>query len=123
MNAPMDHQELIFEYATGSLPEGPSLVAASYLAMNEDARHDYETIEALGGALFEDLEATPMAADALDQVMARLDAEGSRPIMLPTRHDDETEAVLPAPLKRYVPKNISDLKWSSIGRGVEQCEL
>ena len=56
MDVTVDNQDLLFDYATGALPEGPSLIVATQLAIGGDGRDEVAEIEAIGGALLGSLE-------------------------------------------------------------------
>jgi putative transcriptional regulator len=65
--------ELLLDYATGVLPEGPALAVSLHVALDAAARRTVGRLAALGGALLEG-EAGPDLGDAaLDRVMAQLD--------------------------------------------------
>jgi putative transcriptional regulator len=65
--------ELLLDYATGALPEGPALAVALHVALDPAARRTVERLRALGGELLE-AEAAEIGEGALDNVLARLDA-------------------------------------------------
>jgi putative transcriptional regulator len=71
--------ELLLDYATGALPEGPALAVALHVALDPVARRTVERLRALGGELLE-AEAAELAERALDEVLARLDAPEPRPV-------------------------------------------
>jgi putative transcriptional regulator len=113
--------ELLIDYAAGALPEGPSLVIATHLALCPDCRREVARLEALGGALLESAcEELPVSASCREQVMARLDTSApmaSEPV------DLFLCRVLPAPLRHYVGCGLGDIKWEKLTRTVERVEL
>ncbi len=124
MNTTMDHNELMLEYASGALPEGPSLIVASKLALDEDARSEYRNIEAIAGALFEDLEPEAVSGDLLDATLARLDSDDQAvPMPAPVQHDAATRDIIPHPLRQYLPADLDGLSWTARSNGLEQCEV
>ncbi len=52
-------EELLLDYATGALPEGPALAVSLHVALDPAARRTVERLPALGGALLEG-EAAPV---------------------------------------------------------------
>ncbi|HSI02078.1 MAG TPA: ChrR family anti-sigma-E factor [Reyranella sp.] len=69
--------ELLLDYATGALPEGPALAVALHVALDPVARRTVGRLRALGGELLE-AEAAEMGEGGLDAVLARLDATEPR---------------------------------------------
>jgi putative transcriptional regulator len=114
--------ELLLDYASGTLSEGPALLVAAHLAYSEQARTDVAALEAAAGEM---LEAMPMAAlddEALARTLARIDsAPTSAPAPRPT--DDSARLVgvtIPAALRRYLP---DDARWRPALGGIEEIEL
>jgi putative transcriptional regulator len=68
-------EELLFDYAAGTLPEPLALFVASHLTFAPQSRRTVRELEAVGGSMLSDLEPARMADDALDRMMARLDGE------------------------------------------------
>lgn len=66
--------ELLLDYASGALPEGPALAVALHVAIDPGARRMVERLRDLGAALIEDEGGTGDPDDAaLEQALARLD--------------------------------------------------
>ncbi|HEX7777267.1 MAG TPA: histidine kinase, partial [Parvibaculum sp.] len=66
--------EWIVDYAAGTLSEGAALMVASHLSFLPEARAELAAAEAIGGTLLDGIEPEAVAPDALDRLMARLDA-------------------------------------------------
>lgn len=90
--------ETLLRYATGTLAAGPAIVVSAHLAACSVCRERVRAFEALGGALLDDLPATPPSPTALTAVLARIDAladdagparreERLQPIALPVASD------------------------------------
>lgn len=123
---------LLVAYGAGSLAEGLSLAVAVHLAHCPDCRAALAEVEALGGALLEELPPAPLESLSLSATLARLDLEeapanpckagragplwGSR---LPAG------PALPAPLRPYVPRatELDGLTWQRLAPGVRRVEL
>jgi putative transcriptional regulator len=66
--------ELLLDYATGALPEGPALAVSLHVALDPAARRTVDRLRALGGAFLEAEAAAPEFEEGvLAGVMARLD--------------------------------------------------
>ncbi|MBX9946244.1 MAG: ChrR family anti-sigma-E factor [Reyranella sp.] len=66
-------EELLFDYASGALPDGPALAVALHVALDPDSRRAVERLHALGGALIEREIEAPIDDAVLARTMARLD--------------------------------------------------
>jgi len=72
--------DLLLARASGQLPAGARLVLASHLELCPLCRERARTLDALGGILLDEMEAVPMADDALARTLASIDAlEHARP--------------------------------------------
>lgn len=114
--------ELLLDYASGALAEGPALMVASHLAYSEQARADVAALEAVAGDMLASMPAEALPDDALARTLARIDAE---PPPAPTARpkDDALGIVgtaLPTPLRRYLP---DDAHWRPALGGIEEIEL
>ncbi len=100
----------LLSYATGAMPEALALVLATHLRQCSDCQRTMAAIEAVGGALLDELPPEPLAASALDaEAMDRLlDRAYEPPAVPPVLHTG-----LPAPLDR-VPMG----RWWPIGIGL-----
>lgn len=95
--------EILMAYAAGSLAQGPALVVAAHLSLCPDSADRVRQFEAVGGMALEDVPVAEMAADALEQVLARLDTPSSLPVTPQVRHLAALPdgLVLPSPLEQY----------------------
>lgn len=109
--------DLLMAHAAGSLPEPVSLVVATHLALSPAGRGRYARYEALGGALLEGIEPEPVAGDALDRLLGRLDDE-LEPIPEPVRPWQLTSP-LPRPLRDALPGPLDGLRWRHLGNASE----
>lgn len=109
---------LLFAYAAGSLPQALSILVATHACLCPSCRAVVADAEALGGVLLEDLEPQPLAPDALDRVLARLDAEEvPDPAPPPPRAD---ESPWPAPLRGYLGADPDAFAWRPLAPGIDQ---
>jgi len=112
-------ETLLFDYAAGSLPGPVALAVATHLSLRPELRASYEALNAVGGALLTSLEAEPLTEDALDAVLDRLD-EPPPPTMRSPELDERTRAVIPPPLRPYLPQSFDALDWRTVIDGVSE---
>lgn len=113
--------DLLMAYATGDLPEAFNLIVATHISMCDECRARLESFEAVGGALVEDTHAAPLAAGALESVLARLtEEEMSKPIEIERQ---VVESIFPQPLREYAGTDPDKVKWRGLGGGVRQSVL
>jgi putative transcriptional regulator len=109
-------EELLLDYATGTLREGPALAVALHVALDPAARRTVDGLAALGGALLEGEEASPDES-GLAEVLARLDeTPPAPPAAAPARAGFEWA---PALLRPY----LRDKNWKRVFGGFEQIDL
>ncbi|MFT5540469.1 MAG: putative transcriptional regulator, partial [Alphaproteobacteria bacterium] len=112
--------EMLFDYASGSLEEEPSLVVAAHLAFCDLCREEVRSLESLGGSLMSETTDEKLAPDALDAVMARLDSPlEPAEIKQPTPID----SILPGPVARYLGTGLDGLLWRRVGPNVEEARI
>lgn len=77
MALPTQHpaDDRLVALAAGAVEPGRALVLAAHVRACPACRRTMRLAEAVGGALLDDLEPTPLAAGAREAMMARLDAE------------------------------------------------
>ncbi len=110
--------DVLIAYAAGSLPEPHALVIATHLSLCPECRATAAELDALGGAMLDELSPTLLEPDALDRLMARFD-EPAPPVAPPLPADP----VLPAPLRAYVGRSIEGIVWKKLGFGIEEFRL
>lgn len=111
--------ELLVAYGAGSLDEAAALLVATHLALCPACRTEIGRIEALGGAILEDLAPADLSVDALAAVLARLDSPAPPSPRRPTAR----ASGLPRPLRDYVPDGLDALPWKRLATGIEQAVL
>jgi len=110
--------DMLFDFATGSLPEPQAILVATHLALCTECRQAAAAVEAIGGALLAEIPPAPMAPDALARVMARLGAPDPRAVEpLPAA------SPLPSPLCDYLPGDPANLAWQSLAAGIDEVAL
>jgi putative transcriptional regulator len=128
MNAQVQHHisdELLLDYASGTLAEGWSIAVATHLALCPSCRDRLSFMEHAGGELLEaveidavEVEAPVSAAASWTSMMDKIAAEKSKPAAkAPVRVAASHDAVLPEPLRSYLGADVDGLKWRALGRG------
>ena len=115
-------EEVLMDYAAGSLPEATSLVVATHLALCPRCRGRVAELEALGGALFEALEPADLGGGALDRVLSRLD-EAPAGAVEPSPREDRPDLRVPRPLRDYLTSDLDSLSWHRVMPGMEEVEV
>lgn len=130
-----DIDNLIMRYSAGSLDKPMSLLMASYMTLEPEARTKLAAADDLNATLVETADPIAVNADMLDSLMQHLDdAEASgvseTGYLNGASHSVEKGAVkassdvdIPAPLREFLPSNVSDLKWRFIYPGVKAAKL
>jgi putative transcriptional regulator len=109
MNHHPDH-DWLEQYAAAALPAPLALVVAVHLSYCASCRREVEALQALGGALLEQLAPVPVADGLFDHILQRIDSAQPAeavPAPLPPQADG-----VPRPLRRLVPNGFDSLTWS-----------
>jgi putative transcriptional regulator len=117
--------EFLLDYADGSLSEAEALLIATHLALCPNCRLTVTRLEAVGGALLEEVEPEPLSPNCLEALMARLDEPSDWKPGEPAQLDRLPADVilLPEPLRSYVGAPVSALAWQPVMRGLEELNL
>lgn len=114
--------ELLLDYANGSLEEGWSIAVATHLALCPSCRKRLAVMEAAGGTMLETIDAEPTVATTEDfsweAMRARLDnAEPAAEVPAPRQYSDRKRSSLPEPLRSYIGGDFDTVKWKPLGLG------
>ncbi|MBI3507062.1 MAG: cupin domain-containing protein [Proteobacteria bacterium] len=112
--------EWLVDYAAGSAPEPVAALLEAHLSLCPAARATLARLDAVGGALLERIEPAALSEDALDAMLARLDAPAP---VLARAPKPEAHPILPAALIPYVGRDIETLGWKTVVRGVDEVAL
>lgn len=133
MSLPSHHpgDPLLIDYAGGGLCEGASLAVATHMAFCPCCRRMVGEMEAVGGALLDDLEPEPLSPDCLDALMARIDREeAGRPAPPPCRPAAArvpapagTLPAIPEPLRGYLGAGLKGQRWRFLQPGMTYVDL
>ena len=109
-------EALLVAYGAGTLGEGMVLVVAAHLFLCRVCRQRSQFVDAIGGALMEELPPAPLAADAFARVLARAEA-ATQMAATPAGKSDNT---LPAPIRNYLRGELDRLAWRRLVPGIRQ---
>lgn len=105
-------QDLLMEYAAGTLPLAQSACVSIHIEGCDQCRRQVQQMTELGASLLESLEPVAVGDAQLNAVLARLDEE--TPLTYDNNHRDERDST-PAILQRLMRGDFSDLSWKNIG--------
>jgi len=108
----------LLTYASGAADEAHSLVIATHLALCADCRAAVADAERAGGAMLGDVAPEAVAANSLDRVMARLDAQQAM-----VAKPRVAQGVTPEPLRSYLGSDVTDVKWRKITAGISEYRI
>ena len=111
-------EELLLDYAAGTLPEGPALAVALHAALDPAARRMVERLNALGGALLEDEKAAASDEADLGRALAKLDLIPVEPKPTAPRVQPGFEWA-PPPLRPY----LEGKDWKRVFGGFEEIKV
>jgi putative transcriptional regulator len=109
-------EELLLDYATGALPEGPALAVALHVALDPAARRLVGRLGALGGGLLESVEASALDDAAAERTLARLNDVTIEPRPAPAQPRRGFEWAPPALARRLGPQ----ARWRRAFGGFEE---
>jgi putative transcriptional regulator len=110
--------ELIADYAAGSLSPGMQLLVASHLSLCPDCRDRAARVEALGGALFAEVEPVAPSPGCLARALARIACCGAE-----TAAARRRDGRLPEPIRLRLPASIGALPWRPLLPGLAEWRL
>ena len=110
-------EETLADFAAGRLDEARAVVIATHAAMCGSCARRISDYEAVGGGLLDDVEPVAMAADALENVLARADSSAN--IVIPERPaGDLPEHRLP--IREFLKGSVDDVRWRAVAPGIAQ---
>jgi putative transcriptional regulator len=126
---PVHHlsEDLLLDYAAGTLDEAASLVVASHLTLCSACRSELSRLEAIGGALFATMPPMDLSAGALEAALAALDSSDldGLPASASQKHAvvDRQASILPRAVQRYLGGDLDTVAWKRLGMGIETAEI
>ena len=123
---------LLMDYASGATDEAESLIIATHATLCVECRHKLATMEAVGGALLDEIAPVDLDHGGLESLMARLD-DADEPVSAgPARGTladvmcgccGDDDVLLPAPLRQALAQPLDTVEWRAIMRGLEEWPL
>ena len=116
-------EALLLDYATGALSRPLEVMVETHIALNDNSARKLDMLMKLGGILLEECEPVSLSEDALDNVMAQIEAETNGNVVAMNNNIEAKKASshnLPRPLADYVPELDCDKSWRKIGIGLSQ---
>lgn len=113
-NGPVHHipDELLLDYAAGTLDEAWSLAVACHLTFCPQCRRALRAVEAMAGSLIDEIAPQPVAATDFAAVADRLGPQEAVPKARPAADG------LPAPLRQYLHGGLDGIRWRWSGAGL-----
>ncbi|SCX20601.1 Transcriptional activator ChrR [Agrobacterium sp. DSM 25558] len=109
--------ELLLDYASGSLGESWSLAVSTHLALCPESRQRLSAMEMTGGALLDDIGPTRDASGADWEKIRTLLQPNMKTVVSELPAKQSINAVLPEPLRSYAGGDVDVLKWKQLGPG------
>lgn len=111
--------ELLLDYASGSLGESWSLAVSTHLALCPESRRRLEALEMTGGALLTEIAPAQEqeVSDAQWAKIRKLLTVDTPSTPAPQKMEPPVDAVLPEPLRSYAGGDVDALKWKQLGPG------
>jgi len=117
-------EELLLAHASGNLKGPFSVLIGSHVALCDSCRAAQRRLEAIGGALLDELGTEGSSDRSLAATFARLDEPVARPTTgRAADQDPETVRRLPRPLRHFIDKPIAALPWKQVMRGLSVVEF
>ncbi len=113
--------EHLLDYATGAQDESLALLIGTHLALCAECRARAARLDALGGAMLEEVEAAALRPSALNDCLERLSVAGEPPP--PPVRAVKPDPVLPEPLRSYLGRPLDELPWRSYGGKVREFRM
>ena len=110
-------QEIMAAYSAGNLPEAYGLVVATHVSMCDACRAELTSLDAVGGALIEDLDEVTVSDSSLAATLALIESADAAPQVSAPK---VAGGVFPQPLADYVGGGPEQVKWRSMGGGIKQ---
>jgi putative transcriptional regulator len=114
-------ERLLVEYASGAQCESVAVLVATHLALCPICRARVAAFEQLGGEAMASLEPEQVSAALRARVMDNLDRPQSRQAADTTA--PAGDAMVPQPLRGYLPGTLDRLDWRRRGLGIDTFSL
>lgn len=107
----------LMSYAAGNCSEAVSLAVAAHLSQCKHCRVKLRRLEMIGGALLETGPSKAMSENALDKVLARINASpDNNHISAP---DPLPDNFIANPLDNFLPNGLDNIRWRTVAPGIK----
>lgn len=116
-------EALLLDYATGALSRPLEVMVETHIALNDKSAKKLDTLMKLGGILLEECEPVSLSEDALETVMAQIEAEANGSMVAMNNNSKSHQPArnqLPRPLADYIPDLDCPKSWRKVGLGLSQ---
>jgi putative transcriptional regulator len=110
-------EDWLVDYAAGNLSFAHEMVIASHIELNPKASKTYKEVEAVGGALLEDLEPANVPEEILNDLMGKLSSNDEKD---GRSQDHDQPEFLPTTVAQYFEDQDIELKWKALGPGMKR---
>ena len=119
-------EEMLMAYAAGSMSEPQALLIATHIALCPQCRARVAELEALGGAMMEEIAPVNVGNASLQSLLARLDESPPQPESLASQLSGEAATIdlsVPQPLRGYLSAGLTELPWRSVIPGMAEVDI
>lgn len=124
---PLHHpnDNLLVEYAAGTLPLAQAVAIKSHLHFCTECQQKVKEMERVGGALLENLNAHSLSEDSFEQLMSAIDNHEQAPniveVQTPKPDRQQPDADLPEIIHKLMTQ--TPLKWKKVTRTLQTAPL
>ena len=112
--------ETLISFVSGSLPDALSFLIVCHLFMCKQCAAHVRRIEILGGLMLSKVQAPSPDSAVVERAVAQSSARGLTGEPPPAPALRSEDALLPAPLARYIGMGAAELPWETVDSGVQQ---
>lgn len=113
----------LLRYASGDLDNAFTMVVAAHLAMCDTCRKAARDAEEIGGHMMDNVAQAPVAEDAFESMMARLDAGDAEQIEVDLPKKSAPDSDVPLPLRPMIGDHMDEVRWRLVAPGVRKYEI
>ena len=121
-----DIDTLLLQYSAGNLDAPMSILVASYLTLEPEARKKLDFADNLNASIIDSEDPVDMSEDSVHSLMDILDNDTVVELVAEEPVDEIvscSDVDLPLPLRRALSSDVDDLKWSFSYPGVKSSKI
>ena len=116
-------EDLLLDYASGSLDENWSLAVATHLALCPKCRRLTSEFEAVGGGMISTATPSVLSDHLFNAIMSAVDSVNEEALVPNSADETGQELVFPQPLRKYVGADARNLNWQRLGLNAHQLKI